>query len=254
MEIGPREADWLVEAARARSPDDFGALAEALARRRAAGEPLQYVLGRAAFRHLDLEVGPGVMIPRPETEMLVERALEVLPQGGTAIDVGTGSGAIALSIKHERPDATVVATDDSIPALRYARLNRQRLGIDVTLLHGEMFRPLSRDLRGRVDVAVSNPPYVAESDRSSLPSDVEGHEPHHALFAGADGLAVLTRLVVEARPWLRAGGWLVCEIGEGQSHVVAGLLVRHGYEGVGVRPDLAGRDRIVVGQWTQLPS
>jgi HemK-like putative methylase len=107
---------------------------------------------------------------------------------------------------------------------------------------------------GRIDVLVSNPPYVAESDRSTLPVDVVDHEPHHALFAGSDGLAVLVRLVVESKAWLRKGGWLVCEIGQGQSQVVPALLRRRGYAEVDVHPDLSGRDRVVVGQWYEPPS
>ena len=124
VDVGPREADWLLEAAERRAPgDQVERIALELAGRRAKGEPLQYVIGTAAFRHLELSVGPGVLVPRPETEVLVERALDRLPQDGSVVDVGTGSGAIALAIRHERPDTRVWATDDSEEALRYARDN-----------------------------------------------------------------------------------------------------------------------------------
>ena len=235
---------------RASSPDDTAVerTAVELAARRAAGEPLQYVTGKAGFRHLELSVGPGVLVPRPETEVLVERVLDHLPASGAVADVGTGSGAIALAIKHERPDARVWGTDDSEEALRWARANREALGLEVDLRRGELLGPLPNGLRGALDVVVSNPPYVAESERHLLGSDVVAHEPHHALFAGSDGLAVLTRLVAEARTWLTGGGWLACEIGFDQAEPVTALLERSGYEEVAVHRDLTGRKRIAEGR------
>ena len=219
-----------------------------LAERRASGEPLQYVLGTASFRHLELAVGPGVLVPRPETEVLVEFALARIPPGGTAVDVGTGSGAIALSIGHERPDARVWATDDSADALSYAMANRDALGLEVEIVDGELLDGLPPELMGTVDVVVSNPPYVALSERDLLGADVIAHEPHHALFAGTDGLAVLARLANDSMPWLGPGGWLVCEIGHEQEVRAGALLRREGYVEVGAHADLTGRPRIIEGR------
>jgi release factor glutamine methyltransferase len=258
-EIGPREARWILEAAGidregfqgmgGDSTDDQAELtvdvvgaAMEMAERRAGGEPLQYVTGTAAFRHLRLRVGPGVLIPRPETELVAERAIELLPVGGVAIDVGTGSGAIALAIADERRDARVLATDDSEPALEWARANVEELGLDVTLVRGELFGPLTLDLKA--DVVVSNPPYVGETDAHLLAAEVRAHEPHHALFAGAEGLDVIRRLAAQTRYRLRPGGHIVLEIGYDQRDRVERLLVDLGYTSVQVRPDLAGRDRI----------
>jgi len=250
VHVGPREADWLVEEASRRAPSGEGAeaIALALAARRAAGEPLQYVLGSAAFRHLELAVGPGVLVPRPETEVLVEIALERLEGESCLVDVGTGSGAIALAVKQERPDAQVWATDDSAEALRYARVNQAKLGLDVAILQGELLDPLPRALRADVDVVVSNPPYVAESERHLVAADVVAHEPHRALFAGSDGLAILRRLAVESPTWLRPGGWLVCEVGHNQAKAVTKLFETSGYVEITVHEDLAGRARIVAGR------
>jgi release factor glutamine methyltransferase len=250
VEPGPREADWLLDEVERRvaSNDEILPVALELAERRAAGEPLQYVLGNAAFRHLELSVGPGVLIPRPETEVLVDRALNRLPDGGAVVDVGTGSGAIALAIKYERPSAGVWATDDSDEALSYARANRERLDLDVKILHGGMLDPLPKELQGRLDVVVSNPPYVSESERHIVQPDVVAHEPHHALFAGPSGLDLVEKLVTDALGWLRPGGWLVCEIGQGQSRAVVELFDEAGYQQAGVHQDLAGWDRIVEGR------
>jgi len=250
VEAGPREADWLVEAAerRASTDDEVERIALELAGRRAQGEPLQYVIGTAAFRHLELSVGPGVLVPRQETEVLVERALDRLPQDGAVVDVGTGSGAIALAIRQERPDARVWATDDSAEALRYAHDNRARLDLDVEILRGSLFAPLPSSMRGDFDVVVSNPPYVSQSETHLVGQDVLDHEPDHAVFAGRDGLNIVTELVGQTLPWLRPGGWLVCEIGHGQSQAVVELFEGAGFIHSGVHSDLAGWDRIVEGR------
>lgn len=215
-----------------------------LAARRARGEPLQYVIGVAPFRHLDLAVGPGVLVPRPETELVVERAMELLPTGGSAVDVGTGSGAIALALKQERPDARVWATESSALALAWAERNRGTTGLDVELIRCDLLSGLPEELLGGIDVVVSNPPYVAPEERALLPRDVREHEPEEALIAPGNPLSVIERLAEKARPWLRDGGWLVSEIGETLGPRVAALLADLGYEEVSVRPDLAGRDRI----------
>jgi release factor glutamine methyltransferase len=237
IENAHREARWLLEAAR-----DNEAAVE-LAHRRAAGEPLQYLTGVAGFRRLELAVGPGVLIPRPETEVVVERAMAVLPANGTLVDVGTGSGAIALAVASERVDVRVLATELAEEALAWALKNRGALGLDVELLHGNLFEPLPDELRGRVDVVVSNPPYVAEKERGSLPRDVVDHEPQLALFA-KDGLEVIRRLVEQSPEWLTPTGWLVLEIGETQAADVDALFKRHGYRDGFIEQDLTGRERI----------
>ena len=220
-----------------------------LVRRRLAGEPLQYVLGTAAFRRIELKVGPGVFIPRPETELVVERAMARLPERGTLVDVCTGSGAIALAVADERPDARVAASELSPAALQWATSNRDSLGLNVEVLHGDLFEPLPRDLAGRVDVVVSNPPYVDPGERASLPRDVVGHEPPEALFAPATGTSVIERIAAGAGNWLEPGGWLVLEIGETQGEAVREILRACGFADVDIAPDLAGRDRIAEGRW-----
>ena len=243
VDIGPREAQWLVEAA----ASDEEALS--FARRRAAGEPFQYIVGSAAFRHIELAVGPGVLVPRPETEVVVECALEHLPSNGTVLDVGTGSGAIALAIKHERPEARVIACDISQDALEWFELNARTLGLEVEIHRSDLFHGLPRSLAGTLDVIVSNPPYVASGVANSLPVDVIAHEPHIALFAGEDGLATIRDLVRHAPRWLRRGGWLVMEIGETHADEVRALLAEGGYSDVGSFPDMTGWDRIAVGRF-----
>jgi release factor glutamine methyltransferase len=220
-----------------------------LVRRRLAGEPLQYVLGTAAFRRLELRVGPGVFIPRPETELVAERAMTRLPQGGTLVDLCTGSGAIALSVAHERPDTRVVASELSPAAARWATDNQRALGLRVDLYEGDLFEPLPSELRGAVGVVVSNPPYIDEGERSSLARDVVDHEPEVALFAPDAGTSVIEKIVAGAPDWLRPGGWLVLEIGETHGEAVRELLASGGFGDVSIVPDLAGRDRIAEGRW-----
>ena len=249
------ETRWLLHAATGSTPtvvldgeSDIDEAAEQraieLARRRARGEPLQYVTGVAGFRHLELAVGPGVFIPRPETELVAERAMERLPSGGTLVDVGTGSGAIALAVAYERSDARVVATDSSAAALAWAEKNRDGLGLSVELIRCDLLDGVPAELRGEVDVVVSNPPYVPEGDDSLLPRDVVRHEPHEALFAGGNGLEAIARVGDLARAWLRRRGWLVLEMGYDQADAVTKTLRRLEYELVSVTRDLAGRDRI----------
>lgn len=215
-----------------------------LARRRTARAPLQYVTGIAGFRRIEVAVGPGVLIPRPETEVVAGVAIERLRPGGVLVDAGTGSGAIALAVASERPDARVLATDRSVAALGWARRNRSALGLQVEFIECDLLTGIPTELRGEVGVVVSNPPYVAAADAGTLPAEVVDHEPHEALFGGADGLDVVRRLVLESPQWLAPGGWLVVEIGEKQGAAVTDLLEKAGFEAVSILPDLAGRDRI----------
>ena len=212
------------------------------------GEPLQYLTGIAGFRRLEISVGPGVFVPRPETEVLVEHVLGRLPQGGTIVDLGTGSGAIALAVADERKDARVIATEASPDALRWARENRDKVDPRVELFEGDLFDPLPAELQGRVDVIVSNPPYIADHERTALPSDVLDHEPHIALFSGADGTSIIEKIVAEAPRWLRSSGWLMIEISPHLQTVVPRLLKQHAFEDVSLHPDLAERPRVVEGR------
>jgi len=221
--------------------------------RRLAGEPVQYVTGRAAFRDLDLAVDRRVLVPRPETEGLVEAVLETLAaerarwRRPAVLDLGTGSGAIALAIAREWPAASVTATDASADALDVARANAAALGLEnrVTFAHGEWFDAVGSD--ERFEVVVSNPPYVALSEADDLPADVRDWEPHAALFSGEDGLDDARALLEDAPRHLVAGGLLALELGESHVREVAGWLEgAHDWSRVEVREDLAGRPRVLL--------
>lgn len=232
------------------APDRLLARFEALVERRLAGEPLQYVLGSWGFRRLDLLVDRRVLIPRPETEWVVEQALGLLPAGepATVVDLGTGSGAIALAIADERwPHVRVVATDASPDALDVARANLAGLGrraTSVELRLGSWWEALPDDLRGHVDLVLTNPPYVAADE--ALPAEVADWEPAGALVPGPAGTEALEVILAGAPSWLRPGGWIVCEIGETQGAAVLDLARTAGLVGAEIRPDLTGRDRMVV--------
>ena len=221
-------------------------------RRRLRREPVQYILGTAAFRSLELEVDARVLIPRPETEVLVGAVLDwSRRQGrwGSALDIGTGSGAIALSLAAEGEYERVVASDASRDALDVARRNAARLGTAdrVEFREGSVFDVVSEG--ERFDVIVSNPPYVAESERAGLAKEVVDHEPGAALFAGPDGLAVIGQLITGAAERLRPGGLLALEMGAGQATAVLTMLAHSGrYDAPRVERDLAGRDRIALAE------
>ena len=210
------------------------------AMRRAQREPVAYILGTKGFRTIDLLVDPRVLIPRPETEHLVEAAL-ALPQGARVADVGTGSGAVALALKAERPDLEVIATDASADALAVARANAERLGLDVRLLEGDLLEPVE----GPLDAVLSNPPYVADADRGTLAPDITRHEPEIALYAGADGLSLIRRLAPQAAA--AGASLLALEVGFGQAGVVAGIVREAGFGETRALADLAGIERVVVG-------
>ena len=228
------------------------AVFERMVARRCAGEPLQYVLGRWAFRTLDLMVDTRVLIPRPETEVVVGEALRALDEtaGRISVDLGTGSGAIALSLVAERPEVEVWATDSSSGALDVARANLAGLGrpaVRVRLCEGSWYDALPADLEGRVDLVVSNPPYVAAGEL--LPPSVADWEPVGALVAGPTGLEAIEVVVAGARRWLARPGALVVEIAPHQS-TAAVAMAGVAFDTAEVRPDLAGRPRALVARLT----
>ena len=245
-------AEWILRADEPARHRGVVAL-DAMVVRRAAGEPLQYVLGRWGFRTLDLMVDRRVLIPRPETEQVAEAAVgETRRVGGpaTVADLWTGSGAIALALAVEVPTAQVWATDRSAAALAVARANLAgigRSGRRVRLAEGDWFGALPGDLRGRMDVVVANPPYVAEGE--ALPPEVARWEPAEALVAGPTGIEDLSRIVTEAPSWLSRPGALVVELAPHQAEPVARLAEQAGFAAVEIRPDLSGRPRMVVARF-----
>ncbi|HYJ80483.1 MAG TPA: peptide chain release factor N(5)-glutamine methyltransferase [Longimicrobiaceae bacterium] len=233
-------------------PLDAGELAGFKARllRRAKREPLQYIEGRAAFRHLLLGVDPRVLIPRPETELLVQAVLDWAAgrEGLSVLDVGTGSGAVALALATEGRFARVVATDVSAGALEVAARNRDAAGAEVRVDFrlGSLYAPVRGE---RFDVVVSNPPYVGDEERDGLDAEVREWEPGEALFAGSGGLDVIAPLVAGAPEQLEPGGLLALEIGAAQGAAVAGMVRETGcFAEPAVRRDLAGRDRMVLAE------
>lgn len=225
--MGVDRAALIADPERGVEPEPFRSWVQRRARR----EPVAYILGRKGFRRLELAVDPRVLIPRPETEHVVEAALG-LPAGARVVDVGTGSGAIALALADERPDLRVVGTEASAGALAVARANAARLGLDVELVEGDLLDGVS----GPVDAVVCNPPYVRAGER--LAPEL-AYEPPEALYAGPEGLEVYRRLA----PALAAVPFVALEVGAGQAGAVAALLRGHETE---VVPDLAGIPRVVV--------
>jgi release factor glutamine methyltransferase len=220
--------------------------------RRCVGEPLQHVTGEQGFRRIVLRVRPGVFVPRPETEILVQTVLEGLESvaAPTVVDVATGSGAVALAIADELPEATVLATDLSPEAVALAGENADALGTPITVIEGDLLDALPAELRGSVDAVVCNPPYVPEEDRDSLPADVRA-EPDQAVFGGIE---LYERLFSEAVRWLAPGGLVAVEIEERTAAVVSKAAVHAGFEAIAVRQDLTGRDRVVSGRRPSLES
>jgi release factor glutamine methyltransferase len=260
------EARWMLAEVTGRSPTELllvldepatrlGVTAlDAMVARRRTGEPLQYVLGSWSFRSLDLLVDSRVLIPRPETEQLVDVALAELDRGihssdrsPTVVDLGTGSGAIALSLAVERPGLTVMATDRSPEAVAVARANLAgigRAGVAVTILEGSWFEALPGSLRGTLDLVVSNPPYVGATE--TLPAEVACFEPAEALVAGPSGTEALEHLLTEAAGWLAPGASMVLELAPHQADELLGRAVALGYAHARVEHDDAGRARNLV--------
>lgn len=247
--LGRSQSDraWLLAHDTDELPEGQHAQFLQLCRRRAGGEPVAYIVGHKEFFGMDLLVDRRVLVPRPDTETLVEWALEILPPAGArrVVDLGCGSGAIALAIKRSRPGAHVQATDASADALAVARENARRLALDVE------FRQASwlANAAGPYDLIVSNPPYVAAED-PHLPA--LAYEPLGALVAGPDGLSDIRSIVAQAPTHLLPGGWLLLEHGHDQALAIRALLSAAGFQDVASRQDLAGIERCSGGQWLEL--
>ena len=226
-------------------PPHLQAELERRVKRRLDGEPLQYIMGDVDFHCVNLFVGPGVLIPRPETEQLVDIALDHLAIDGPVLDLCTGSGAIALAIAASRPSRDIYGTDISPQALEWAEKNRRKLHADnLTLLEGDLFKPLPPNLQFALITA--NPPYVSPNEYETLAPVVKGHEPQIALVAEDDGMAVLRRIAEDAQARLLPDGWLICEIGDQQGPRMADILGNLHYSIVMVQKDYAGHDRFAV--------
>lgn len=225
------------------APDEL-AKYRGLIQRRLAGEPVAYLVGKKEFRSLELAVDARVLVPRPDTEATVDAALAHLPEGtARVVDVGTGSGAIALAIKKERPDVEVWAVDRSPDAAAVARGNAERLGLAVEVLEGDLLAPVAA--HAPFAVIVSNPPYIPSGDIAALQPEVR-KEPLPALDGGPDGLALIRRLITDAPPLLAPDGALILEVGAGQSSTVAALFATDGrYAPATITKDLAGIERVV---------
>jgi release factor glutamine methyltransferase len=225
---------------------EFADRFQALISRRGRREPVAYITGHREFWGLDFEVTPATLVPRPETEMIVEEALKLLPATGraTVLDVGTGTGCLAVSIAHDRPGAVLVATDISSPALAVARRNAHRHGVERRVAFVQT--DLVAGIRGSVDLIVSNPPYVPDQPAATLPPDVVRYEPPAALFGGADGLAIIHRLFSDAAGCLAPGGTLIAEFGYGQEDGVRDAAKETGWQVAGMLHDLQDIPRTIV--------
>ena len=224
--------DWLVEEFNKRIA------------RRSCGEPLQYVMGSAEFYNVELLVGPGVLIPRPETEQLVEIALNHI-KGTKVCDLCTGSGAIALAIAKERPDVNVTGIDISSEALSYAQRNKELLGIkNVSFFRGDLFEPIPPN--SRFSLITANPPYVTTAEYKHLEPVVHDYEPSLAFVGGVDGLDIIRRIAASAKEFLEPDGTLISEIGEEQGEAARKLFDENGFAKVGIARDYSGKDRFVI--------
>ena len=265
VEDARRNAEWMLEAAlgldRTTLLTNLGEPVtneehiafDALMARRLRREPLQYVLGYTDFYGLRMNVSPAVLVPRPETEEVVETTLQHLAEVDApwVLDMGTGSGAIALAIKHERPDAEVFACDISTDALAVAVDNAERLALPVTFIHADALAPAFADnVPACFDALVSNPPYVPDDERETLQPEVRDFEPAAALFAGDDPLLYYRAITGHAERVLKPGGLVLFETHADYAGAVRDLVASSGFEDVGLKQDMARRDRIV---WGRLP-
>ena len=247
MDRSPHDRAWLIAHDSYPLPPEASKRWNELLQRRQAGEPVAYLLGEKEFGGLTLQVDARVLVPRPDTEVLVEWALDALPPAGATVprllDLGTGSGAIALTVADRRPNVHVTATDASADALAVAQANAQRLGLPVRFAHGAWLAAVPGE---RFHVIASNPPYIADGDHHLAALT---HEPISALTAGPDGLDDIRQIVAQAPHALHPGGWLLLEHGHDQAEAVRELLGAQGFQAVSSRQDLAGIARCSGGQW-----
>jgi release factor glutamine methyltransferase len=277
LDTAANEARWIVEQASGLRGGDLvaeqhevaptmaAARVDSMIQRRSAGEPLQYVLGEWSFRGIDLFVDPRVLIPRPETEVTAQVAIDEAAAAGArrgrhdawsgaqgefiVVDLGTGSGALAISLAAELPDAEVWATDADADALAVARANaagHAGAATRIRLVEGDWFEALPEQLRGHVRVVVSNPPYVAMHEVDDLPTEVVAFEPHRALVSGPTGMEAIERIITDAPGWLASTGSLVVEIAPHQADAATKLAGDRGFRAARVQRDLAGRERVLV--------
>lgn len=257
VENARREAEWLLCEAtgldrvglylnfdKPMSDDELAAY-RALVARRGKREPLQHILGSQEFDGLTFEVSPAVLIPRHDTETLLEQALQQVPHPCAILDIGTGSGCIAIALAKRLPEAAVAAVDLSAEALAVARRNAELHAVKVELLQGSFFEPLAGR---RFDLIVSNPPYIITADLATLQPEVRDYEPNLALDGGADGLDAYRAIIIQAADHLQPGGWLWFEVGAGQAADVAALLAQAGFGGIITASDPGGIERVVGGR------
>jgi release factor glutamine methyltransferase len=246
-EVPERNRAWLIVHAESPTMPKIAPEFCALIERRYQGEPIQYITGETEFYGLPFRVTPDVLVPRPETEHLVEKVIEsaALFQSPRIVDVGTGSGAIAVALAHHLRNAAITAIDISIPALAIAQENAKRNRVAIRFLQGDLLTPAAGE---QFEIVVSNPPYVPSIDRPTLSVEVRDHEPALALFAGSDGLDVYRRLIPQAFACLVSGGFLALEIGYGQSPAIADLLTASGFRNIEFTPDLQSIPRVALAQ------
>ncbi len=217
---------------------------------RESGRPTQYILGTWEFMGLPFSVGEGVLIPRGDTEILVETILEKQESLRTILDIGTGSGCIPVSLSHYGKFESVLAVDISPKALGYATKNAAANHAEISFYESDLFSNVPAEWKGKLDAIVSNPPYIPKEDIAGLMTEVRDFEPRNALDGGADGLDFYRAIVAESRDWLKQGGWLFFEIGYDQEEALRSLLAEAGYAEIGIRQDLAGLDRVAFGKYT----
>lgn len=242
-----RDRAWLIAHAYDALPAEEASCYIAQIERRLSGEPIQYITGETEFYGRLFRVNPSVLIPRPETEHLIEKALALAPAfpAPRIVDVGSGSGAIAVTLAAELPLAQISSIDISPAALAVARANAALHQVAVRFLEGDLLAPVATE---QFEFVVSNPPYVPTTDRDTLSVEVRDHEPALALFADADGLSIYRRLIPAAHATLVPGGWLLLEIGYGQSEAIAALLTASGFAQISFTPDLQGIPRVAAAQ------
>ena len=217
---------------------------------RESGRPTQYILGTWEFMGLPFSVGEGVLIPRGDTEILVETILEKQESLRTILDIGTGSGCIPISLSHYGDFESILAVDISPKALGYAVKNAAANHAEISFYESDLFSNVLAEWKGHLDAIVSNPPYISKGDIAGLMTEVKDFEPTNALDGGADGLDFYRVIVAESRDWLKPGGWLFFEIGYDQGEALRSLLAAAGYAEIGIRQDLAGLDRVAFGKYT----